>query len=73
MIESTTDAIADDPAHSAMRNPTETTSARPRVRMLEAVGAMSWSTTSGVNTRWANPTILPSTMSTVSGPNQPPT
>jgi hypothetical protein len=71
VIESTIEAMAEEPAQSAMTKPTDTTSARPRLRMLSAVGAMIWSTTSGVNTR-REALMMPSSMSaSVSGPNHP--
>ena len=59
VTESTTDATADEPAQSETTKPTDTTSARPRVRMLSAVGAMIPSTTSAVNTRRAK-SMMPS-------------
>jgi hypothetical protein len=73
VIESTIEATADEPAHSETTKPTDTTSARPLLRMSFAVGAMISSTTSAVNTRRAKSMMVPSTSWTVSGPNQPPT
>ncbi len=72
-IESTNVDIADDPAHSDSRKPTEMISGRPRPRTSPTVGWMIWSTTFSLNTVWLNVMIFDWMISTVLGPNQPPT
>src|ERR1700746_3081142 len=42
---STKDEIAEDPAHSEIKKPTDTTSPRALVVMSRMVGSMIWSTT----------------------------
>jgi len=72
VTESTKEDIADDPAHSEMTKPTETTSPRPVERMSATVGAMIWSTALGLNRLPLTAMICRCTVSTVLGPNQPP-
>ena len=73
MIASTNDDIADDPDHSEITNPIETTSARALVRMSATVGAMMSSTASRLNTRPTRSTTCSWTAVTVSGPYRSPT
>jgi hypothetical protein len=44
-------AVAEEPAHRAIRKPKLTTSARPRRSTSSIVGVMIWSTTLGANAR----------------------
>ena len=70
VIDSTNDAMADDPAQSATTKPTETTSAWPRCRIESTVGSISVSVTSGVKIVRSRVTTCSCTEAIVSGPNQ---
>src|SRR3954466_14321244 len=70
VIDSTKDAIADEPAQSATTKPTETTSACPRCRMESTVGSIRGSVTSGLKIVRGSETTRSCTEAMVSGPNQ---
>ena len=63
--------VADEPAHSAMTKPTLITAARPSRSTSLTVGAMTSSTTLGVNAREKKSSSCCSIWFTVSGPSSP--
>ena len=68
MIASTNDDIADDPDHSEITNPIDTTSARAVLRMSDTVGSMMSFTACSLNTGPTSSTICCCTARIVSGP-----
>ena len=69
MIESTNAEIADEPAHSEMTKPNDTTSPRAPLTMSRTVGSMISATTFGEKNRPAVPINWFSITGRVSGPN----
>src|SRR3954451_15662248 len=70
VIDSTNEAMAEEPAQSATTNPTDTTSAWPRCRIESTVGSISVSVTSGLKIVRNRVTTWVCTVAMVSGPNQ---
>ena len=69
MIESTNAEIADEPAHSEITNPSDTTSPRAPLTMSRTVGSMISLTTLGEKKRSAVLISWSWIVGSVSGPN----
>ncbi len=72
-MDSTSEEIADDPAHRLMKKPTETRSAWPLCSIADTFSCSSPSTTSEENTPCITVSTCCWTASMASGPNQCPT